>query len=282
MHVLMFTLSMILILATLSYAKLESFYQDHIVKQGFENIAFKSEHHDLNEEAKRLYDQTPTKKATQPTAKNGKVGTRKLSLNLLLDEKKRELHPEKLKSTLDLTKKVILSLFKHQDAVQKILDEKPDILDHLFAALIQAIDKLPPKQKIKDIKQFASLELQDEELKNLRYELFKENTYRETSPKKRLKETYSLLDELSLENGKTRLYLASKNLLLAFFDGNEAFVNQLIEKRYTIYKQVKKKQLQKDIAQNEFTQFVLSVYPDINQDLFDFSVTVTDPKKYES
>jgi len=289
MNVLMFTMTMIFLLATMTYARLDTFLSHQIIEIEIQRYIEKSERLMINLAAKETYEKTvvnPQTPNSPNTPNTPRTGTSKLSWSIFLDQNERDKDPSKYKQVAELTKKVILNLFSEQETVNKMIENNPDILDRLFTSVMNAVNKLPPEMKIKKIAQISSVDLQDEELNLLRYELFKENSHvadakEDTFLKNKNKETYSLLDQLTTEAKPTRFYLASKVLLKSIFNQDMGLVDQVITKRQSLHAEVKTAAKTNADATSEFKAFLKSIYPYINDSHFDYSVTKTDPKKYE-
>lgn len=287
MNVLMFTMTMIILLATMTYAKIDSFRTLQISETEFQRYIEKTERKMINDEARIWYDSIVINSQgtnTPGNTKNPRVGTSKLSWSILLDSDERDKDPQKLKQVIELTKKLIFNLFSEQATFTKMMEANPDILDRLFSSLINSIDKLPADRKIKKIIELSSLDLQNEDLNLLLYELIKENPHKvdskENKQVKPKKDSYSLLDQLTRDPKPTRLYLASRALLTSIFNQDSGLADQVIVKRQTLYNQVKGGM---DIleANAEFEAYIKSIFPYINSQLFNYSVSKTDPKKYE-
>jgi hypothetical protein len=283
---------MLLVMASMTYARLDSFSALQISEKQFESYMLKDECKAYNDAAEKMYEYVVLN-ASDPNNPNAvkpprtpSTGTSKLSWSLLIMKDERDKDPSKLKHIIELNKKLITNLFSEQPTVKKMIEEKPDILDRLFLSIMNASDKLSQDAKLKEISQISSLDLQDDELNLLRYELFKENHYKLSkntdNEKKEEKKTYSLLEHLTAVNKNTRLFLASRALLTAIFNQDKAIVDQVIDQRKKFYREVKNKNGKTNqIASAEFQLFVKSIYPYINDQLFDYSVTKTDPSKYE-
>lgn len=287
MNVLMFTMTMITLLATMTYAKIDSFRTLQISETEFQNYIEKTERKIINDEADIWYKNiviNPKGSNTPGNAKPPRIGTSKFSWSVLLDRDERDKDPQKLKQVIELTKKLIYNLFSDQKVFTNMMEANPDILDRLFSSLINAVEKLPGDRKIKKIIELSSLDLQNEELNLLLYELIKENPHKtslkENKQVKTNKDSYSLLDQLTTEAKPTRLFLASRALLTSIFNQDSGLADQVILKRQTLYNQVKGGM---DIpeANAEFEAFIKSIFPYINPKLFNYSVSKTDPKKYE-
>lgn len=269
MNVLMFTMTMLLLIATMTYAKLTSLKMLHFSKIQFEQYIEQNERTFLNEEAKVKYDNTHITAHESTLPRQPKTGTSKLSLAILFDADEREKDPSKLKDVIDLSKKLILNLYSKEIAIQKHLETSPDILDRFFLSLMKEFDKR--NEKIKTIEELASIDFHDEALNEFSYELFKTHTGTKD---------YSFLDHLTLQKQKTRLFLASKELLQAIFNQNSSIVSEVLEKRELLYKQAKKDK-KNEAASAEFKEFMTNLSPYLNPNLFDLSVTRTNPKNYE-
>ncbi len=278
MNVLMFTMTMLMLLATMTYARLNHFRTFQISEVSFERYMNKGEYDYLLEQAENIYSVVvnPQNPNPDPKEKRLKTGTTKLSWSIFLDKDEREKNPAKFKEVSDLSRKLIMGLFKNSNTVQKMMTDSPDIIDRFFLSLITESEKLTQKMKIKDALHLSNLDLIDNELNLLRYELFKDNINSEEPDK-----TYSLLDHLTVAPLKTRIFLASPTLLKAIFNQDENIVNQIKEKRQMLYREVKNKHLENAGATAEFNDFLKNLCPYLNDNLFDYTVTKTDPKKYE-
>jgi hypothetical protein len=279
---------MLLVMASMTYARLDSFNTSQISEKQFESFMVKDECKPYNESASKIYEKTTLNPNTSSTVKTPRApskGTSKLSWALILSKVERDKDPSKHKQIIELSKKLIMNLFADQANVKKMLEDKPDILDRLFVSIMNAADKLDVSIKLKEIGQLASLEITDEELKSLRYELFKDN-YKLTASlrteKNEIEDTYSLLDHLTIALKPTRIFLASRALLTVIFNQDSKLVDQIIEERKKLYREVKAKSGKTNQqASSEFEGYIKSFYPYINDQLFDYSVTKTDPSKYE-
>lgn len=287
MNILMFTMTMLMLLATMTYARLDSFLTLQTSNKQFEHQMQKSMHTYSDEVAEERYKKIITKPKVTPagakTPPKQSTGIAKLSWSILLNAQERNQDPSKFKKITELSKKLILQLFEHQQTVQKMIEDKPDILDRLFLSLIKAVDKAATTAKnvkLTNLSEIASLDLDDPELNLLRYELLKENPLLPELKSKK-KETYSLLDHLTHKQGKTRIYLASLPLLRSIFNQDEAVVKQIVEKRKGYYREVNNGKMTNEEASQLFENEIKALYSYFDADLFECSVTKTDPKTYE-
>lgn len=282
---------MLLLLASMTYTRIGSFRSQQLIDNHFVNYLDTSKNFELSNIANYRYMAivTQPRKPQQPNpsgqpapkTKPAPVGTSKLSWSILLNVDERNQDPSKLKKITELTKKLVYNLFEKQTTVQKMIENNPDIIDRLILSLVNAVDKTAKTVKFTKVEELASLDLQDEELNLLRYELLKENRFSPDQKLNNKKDTYSLLDHLTHRRGKTRIYLASKPLLKSIFNQEEALIMQIIEKRNGFYNEVKSGRMTNVEATALFEDWTKKTYPYFDDNLFDCSVTKTDPKKYE-
>lgn len=278
MNILLFAMAMLMLLASMTYAKLDSFRSLQLSKSQFEIHLKKNDFNYFDAKTNSWYYSITVKKQDSKKTKSPKIGLSKLSFYPLLDSKEREKDPSKVREILELSKNLILTLFVNQPNVQKMLEVNPDIIDQFFNELVKAIDKLPEKTKIKKIEELSAIELEDEELKNFRYEICKENHKVLEQGKDEV--SYSFLKELTANAGKTRPFLASKNLLKSIFK-DDRIVEQILEMRISLRKSIINDKMEPPEAMTQFEEFLKSLCPYLNDNLFDYSITKTDPKEYE-
>ncbi len=289
MNVLMYTMTMLLLLASITYTRIGSFRSHQLTENQFVHYLDTS----TNIIADKIAEDRYTSIVTQPKKNDpnqpkkpkkpnpNQLAFSKLSWSILLKVDERNQDPSKLKKITELTKKLVAQLFENQKTVQNMLEKNPDLIDRLILSLIQAVDKTSQTIKLTKLEELASLDLQDEELNLLRYELFKENRYSPDAKINNKKKTYSLLDHLTHRTGKTRIYLASKPLLKSIFNQEDALIMQIIEKRNGFYNEVKSGRMTNVDATALFEEWIKKTYPYFDDNLFDCSVTKTDPKKHE-
>lgn len=315
MNILLFVSTLIMAMALLTYARLDSYRSFSVLQNEFKYYMAITERGAINKLAEKMYkDNRATKKgANDPKEKNAQRSNAKslLSIATLVDSKKRSIDGARHHQWMAILKKLMVILYKDQPFYIEIEQKKPDFIDLLLASMMQAIDNLSDKHKIKKTKDLANLKLSDPDLN---YALF--SIVQETSDRSEIKASasshpvcspseggeeeeedneeedeeeegnggeevysaegrYSLLDFITLEGPeKIRVYLAPRELLLAVFESPDV-VNDIVKTRERLYDQVIKETLSPKEATEQFkAQFL----PLSNEAIVDFTVTKTNPK----
>lgn len=312
MNIIMFVMTLIMLLTTLTYARLENYRFQALIQTDFEYYLQEVERKKINEIANDWYNKITVKSKekgstdTQGEPKAKVTASPKISWYYFLHPEAREQEPEKFRVLWNLNKQLMLVLFEQQPFFKKVQATRAHILDELLLAFIHAIDQLPDHQKPKKVSDFSHLNLEDLLLNTLSYKMFKglpplldvkkeevkedgEGGSSEVSDSKEKEEEFShshgyhsLLNYVTLKNEKIRLFLASKPVLMAIV-GEEKVAEEIIRLRKDIYRDLKnnknKMTIQEASQQFEYmikTQITLS-----DESLIDFTVTKINPKNYE-
>lgn len=303
---------MILLLATLTYARIETYRSFSILQGQFESYMKLAERGAINSAAQAWYDISVASRQTGKGSqqKGKKQALSRLSFVVFVDSKKQGAYPEEYPQLVALAKKLMAVLYKDQRFYKEMEQKRPDFTSQLLASLMIA-ESLPKEQKMTRASDLANLNLQDYELNHVFYNMLQgtlaprekgdqplalqpclfpeqpgeeEEESTEPGSEEEIKSPegyYSLLDFITLQDAaKVRVYLASRPLLLAIFD-DPAIVQTLVETRCHLYNMVVKGAMTADQAtENLKTQF-LSQSKGFDKTILDFSVTKTNPRKYE-
>jgi hypothetical protein len=307
MNVLLFVSTLIMLMAMLTYARLESYRNFSLMQSRFMSYMEKTERGTINLAAEEAYDVIVEKKGSHEASKKSKALSR-LSIVPFLDPKKqKEGYPE----LLNLAKKLIVLLYKDQPFFEEMAKKRPDFLDAFFIALRTAVSKLPKeKQVIKKAEDLSQLNLEDDALNTFSYYIFNGTMDKEQKKPGASKQSlplpedggedddvdrepgkneehkspqgyYSFLDFITMqEASKVRVFLTSPQLLLAIFD-DPSIVRSIMETRKMLYQKVTKEGLSAEAASEQFkSQFAPGGNSSFSQ-ILDFSVSKTNPKNYE-
>lgn len=313
MNVLLFATSMILLLATLTYARIETYRSFSILQGQFESYMKLAERGAINNAAETWYENSvASRKQGQGSQQKGKKqALSRLSFAVFVDSKKQGAYTQEYPQLVALAKKLMAVLYKDQRFYKEMEQIRPDFTSQLLASLMIA-DNLPKEQKLTRASDLANLNLQDPELNSVFYSMLQgtlaprekgdqqlvsqpcqlppdqageeEDEATEPGKEEEVKSPqgyYSLLDFITLQDAaKVRVYLASRPLLLAIFD-DPVVVQTLAETRCHLYSMVVKGAMTADQAtENLRTQF-LSQSKGFDETILDFSVTKTNPRNYE-
>lgn len=305
MNILIYVITLLMLLVTITYAKLESFRALMGSQAGFVHYMGTIEKGAAEKGAEFWYNKIHFKRnksETDKDNKNEKIPGSRLSFHLFVDTAARENAAEIYPPTRELAKRLMNTLYKETTFFQKMMQQQPNFLDSLINEIQLAASQLPPTQKIKQPAGIENLDLPSEELKNTLYKMLKglpalsknvelvptsddEADSVEGDESKAPPGYTSLIDHITMRaTPKVRVYLASRPLLQAIY-GDAYVVDIVIEKRNQLYKKVhadKDNQELKKASQEEFEQTCkhLGTAGDFHN-ILDFSVTNTNPKNYE-
>lgn len=315
MNVLLYVMTLLMLLSTLTYARVVNFRSLLGFQAGFVHYMGAIEHKIINHSSKEWYEKLVVgSHKGNPQERDRKAGSR-LSLYLLINQKEREKSQEAYIKTRELTKLLMTYLYGETDFFKEMIAKRSNFLDDILNEIQHGAEQIPQEQKIINPAGLLNLNFADQELhlifykmmtglpdgiseppasskKNLNVEETNLDTDDEIDASVESEEAHasagyvSLMDYITVRPTTTlRVFLASRPLLLSIY-GDEYIVNNVIEKRQELYRKLKsqdegvdalKKELSKEF-QNEFG--VVGKASEFKV-ILDFSVTKTDPKKYE-
>ena len=314
MNVLLIVTTMIMIMASLTYARLEIYRSLSLRQAEFERYMNTTERGYINSTAEWWYDNSKAEIRGSSSNPQTRTDARShLSFLIFVDNKQAAKHAKEYPKLYYMAKKLIVSLYKDQPFFQEFVQLRPDIVDALLRSLIKA-DGLPNEQKLKKAPELANLDLGDPVLDSFLYFILKGLQVEEEEKKtdsglpplmepliqeeegevddeveepnhkeafKSPKGYRSLLDFIALDDAvKIRVYLASKELLTAIFD-NKDTVDAIMAARTDLYKKVIAG-LDAPQASAQFKSlFASKSDPMFDDTVLDFTVSKTNPKKYE-
>ncbi len=312
MNILLFVTTMIMILASLTYARIEMYRSFSVVQSQFNNYMEKTERSQTNNTAEWWYDNHHASKVSKinPASAKGKSFSR-LSFYIFLDPQRRKGHEKEFVELHALAKKLIYLLYKDQPFFQEMERKHPDFVNTLLASLeLQA--RLPQEQQVKRVEDLGSLNLNDWDLNEAFTKMLKGTAAEEEKPKAKTESMisasppeepaenddqeeekgkkreyhssqgyYSLLDYITVKEAyKVRVYLAPQLLLTAIFDDPEV-VKAIVETRNNIFKQVVSGEMTPAAATTQFENAFASRVDPAFKAILDFTVTKTNPQHYE-
>lgn len=316
MNVLIFVTTMLMLLALMTYARLETYRSSQVFQVLFEHYMQKDERGYINMAAAKVYD------ATKGSSKEGKNSNQKVAasprvvLSKLFKKTEKEGAPQAVASITALLKNLMITLYEDQPFYQKIQEQRPSFLDEIIADLMRTVEQLPDDSKPKKAVDLANLTLGDDQLDDAFYKMLHGAPYKDvyidvqqdSFAEKPLEEVqsdedasdstviekeaeehqspkgyYSLLDFVTLQPlDKIRIYLASKEVLKALYR-DDALVDDLIRKRKELYHQSQLVDSEgiKSLSESFKNEYNNRQDPAVHDDILDFTVTKTNPKKYE-
>lgn len=280
MNILMFVMTMLMLLSILTYARIDSTRSFIALHTQFENYMQVTERHYINAQNVERYESTSvttkTGEKTPSTRGSGKVPVR-----ILVDEDEHEANVEQYLFIREITQKLIRELFKEEKFFKDIEKERPQFLDELFDVLLRNASKLSAERPIRKAQDLAGIDVGDETLQKALFEVLRERP----SPDDETK-MISLLDYIIVDakgDGKVRLQLASKPVLMVFFNSDESTVNDVMEQRYQLFSKLSYNKISGEEAKKTFEGlFRDRLAPNKNMhQLADFTITKTNPRKYD-
>lgn len=321
MNVLLFVTIMLMLLTMMTYARLETFRSSQGFQILFQNYMEEKERGYINEMAIDRYKITHISKGkTTAKERTPKVNASpRISLQYLLNEKERSAHPLEAAEYNQLLKKLIINLYGDQKFFKEMGEKRITFVDETIAAISRASAALDDEHKIKDTEELSNLNLGDPELNEILYKILhgapsiempkppeeknvpelifsptKDTVEQdddadgqaldklESQEYKSPKGYYSILDYLTVAKiPKIRVYLASPNVLKAIFNDDNV-VQQIINTRKELYQGINSDNNAKNQLSDTFKNMFLGKQdPVFDEKILDFTVSKTNPSKYE-
>lgn len=314
MNILIFVMSMLMILALLTYSKMENFRSSVSVQKEFVRYMEKTERQPLTMIALDWYDRITVRTLQKAPSGPKAEGTSFLSVHLLFDKEARQKNDAAFQQTKALAKQLMTHLYANEEFYKKAQDERPNLLDELLDRVVEIADEISEKKKIERPSALANFDFNDPVNNDVMYNMvkglrlpekpsdahppiIKEEIVKEEEERPGDEESdkqndgdrdaphpgfVSLLDYLTAtKTTKIRVYLASQILLTAIY-GDPAIAAKIVEKRRELYRSVRKTELSKETASKEFEEaFKNEGTADSYEALLNFSVTETNPTPYE-
>lgn len=308
MNILMYVMIMLMLLASLTYAKLEMFRNLASMESGFFHYMAFSERESLNRAANECYDSIRVRTHSgEKTEKN--PSSSRLSFYVFLNKSYRDQNLEAYHQMRELAKQLMTYLYQDQPFFKEISEKRPQFLNEILDQIEGAAESQLESQTLRNATALSKLEFADRELQYIFYLMLHgfprpanipvrpiesqsdkestEDTDDETAALQESSEATaaigytSLLDYISVaKTAKLRVFLASRPLLMAIY-GDDSIVDHLMEMRIDLYRQVQNgfnveeatMQFQNDFAHSGNAQSYAAI--------LDFAVTKTDPRKYD-
>lgn len=312
MNVLIFVMTMLMLLALMTYARLDSYRNSQTLQIIFKYYMENDERGYINLQAEPTYDsiKVATKSEKDKNNEPKADGSPRIGIQLLIDKTKRDAQPKEWLQTQILLKNLIVSLYKDQPFFKSAMVERPSLPDDLIADIIRAADALPEDQKLQSAKELANLRLDDPKLDQIFYKILHGIPYKKIEPKKNedlnseaestvetdqtdmapkkgesdfesTKGYYSLLDYITTDSPpKIRIYLAPRNVLNAIFHDPNV-VDAIIKQRKQLYRQALKDEDNKELSETFKTHFDNLKDSAIDTNSLSYKVSKTNPKDYE-
>jgi hypothetical protein len=316
MNVLLFVMTMLMLLALMTYSRLDVYRSSQMFQMVFKHYMETDERGHFNVKAKPMYDSIKVQTKAGKAGSKPAEGSPRIGIELLLDKSKREKQEKEWIQTRILLKNLINTLYEKQPFYKTALEKRPSLPDDLINSITAAIDDLDKDSKPKSAADLANLKLSDPELDQILYKILQGGAYKEIPPEKKkesvtsletpevveaeadqsqadpsLKDEdkefksiegyYSLLDFITAKKPpKVRVFLASREVLQSIFPNPET-VNAILSERKQLYLQARADGDTKELADSFKNQFERYKDQSIDSASLSFDVSKTDPRKYE-
>lgn len=305
MNLLVFVLSFLMLIAAISYQGLAHYKSNALVRGVWDRIIRIEEpcafNRSVEEEYKALKGKRTSKKEQadqeEKDDKDAK-GSAKINFRFLTDPSFPEKKPKQTEQMELLLKNLINTLYGDQAFFKEFTQARPTIIQDIINALRSLSEELGDKQKITSLKKLSGVSLKNEELEKLWHQLLRKNPVSSAA----LQRIFNLSQEEMKKGGdalcfethlihylsnsnveQIRLYLASRPILLALLN-EPSLVDELIQKRLELYKEVKRKNnpMTQEDATSELQNFAAK-FPTLGSfdAIINYKVTKSNPADYE-
>lgn len=277
---------MLMVLAVMTYAKLDSYRAQSVVRSELQTYMQQAERLPINQGAEKLYKDMVVNPKGEQDSKAKTSG--KISWEPLLYGKTDD--PQYMQ-IFALSRTLIDILCRDEEDYQKIIQERPTFFEEIIARLQRIVEALPEKKKIKSVKELANFTIGDD-LQTIFFVMLKgcRTTVQENAEPQAVEDEgagaqeaddegesdqdTSLLNYISLNKKPLiNVYLAAKPLLIAIYGSPEA-AEHVIQIREALYR-AHKAGMSAEEASAEFArQAQVSNW----NGLLEYKVTLTDPK----
>lgn len=310
----MYVMTILMLLSALTYARLESFRSFAGLEASFNHFMTSTERLPLDRMNEKMYDDIKVLSKAGGAKEAPNTASSRLSFHVIMRKETREKNPEAYRQMRELAKLLMTNLYGGQRFFKEMADKRSTFLDEILNEVQQASDN-QESLRLKNANVLSKLQFSNPELQYIFFlmlhglpnntekplvearpidtfeiipakettSLEDENAAKAESEEAKAPPGYaSLVDFITVKpTTKIRVFLASKELLTAIY-GNPDIANTIIETRGELYNQVQAQKLTIAQATEQFkNSYSQSGNAHLFPDILDFSVTNTNPKKYE-
>lgn len=241
MNILIYVITIVMMLTTIAYAKLEMFRSSIGYQAIFREAIETKERANISQLGYEMYGAiTLRKNITSSPASEDKeqkpedkeqklkgrvVANPRINFNLLLNRMERENHPKEYALTRSLIKELISELTKGDREINRRLEVRPSLIDDLLNEIEIAAEFLPKKVKITTPEALTKLEFRDSSLKEVFYLILNGRVQHET-PKvvENMVQEQIIADDL-LEDNDEEINAKAESLESIAPSGVESIIN---------------------------------------------------------
>lgn len=278
MNLLVFVALLLTVLASMNYSALKIYLLQTFSQMTWTRYMEAYEGCVYNEKIEEVYKHFPRAKGEaspkldstgkkEDTEKNYSLGGAYINFRILTGSAKME--PSAYDLFDKLIKTLIVQNYGEAPFYKEAVEKRPNILEELLTYL-----KTLKEKKVNKAKALGNVDISDQDLKNLFYQLLRETPIEG----KKACSSISLFDFLS-DSSRTKIsvYIAPKPILLALF-GKPEIVDQIVEMREELYDVVKKDKKKVEESTLQF-QAKFENQTDFRE-IVTFTVNTTNPKNY--
>lgn len=303
MNILIFVLTVLLVISSISYQALERYRVGAVLRKSWDHYMRIDATCQFNKVVEEQYrtlrkkggKSNPTQDTEAPAEEEGSQedkpkeppGSSVINFRFLINPEYGEMFPEQTPLMLTVLKNLINLLYSKHPFYQQLLQERPNVLEELFNEIQHAQAQRPKKQRINKVNRINQIQPQDEKLQMLWNQLLRENPLDKSVMNllwQNVEEPciqVSLLNYLSNSPApKVRVFLAPRALLYAIFQNQDA-VMQIINKRMELYRALENKEKNAAEATEELKSFSDQFIGNDLQPILNYQVTKTNPSYYE-
>lgn len=257
MQVLLFVITLLMLLSTISYSRLELFLQQSLLLREYTAYQHFAEGSEQNKKQLEIYKKHKGEDSEEKkqNAESGKS----LPIHSFLQREKVGQDPNAIH---ELLKRLMQNLYGDKHFFLEIQEKRPSFLDELLVRMAEAAKE----EKITYKKDLSKLDLQDAELQEVYAKMLRGNKSTHNNDKR---EYDSLSEYVQTQSGRKKIQLlhASPPLLLAIY-GDPSLVEEIIDRR----KHIKSDKEFRDLFEGQES-------PDVPASLLDYSVPKPEKEK---
>lgn len=300
MNVLIFVVTMILLLATLSYESITNYLNMSLTRKQWQEFMEKDERGEQYVDALQLYQVTTVKEGNQDPRKRVQ-SIALINFGWIVDPQKWQGQPQVAEALIEVTKNLIAQLYQNDPFYQELQIENPGFLERIFEVLKNPRDASGQPLKIKNSGDLSYISWEDHKLHKAFNTMLMES-YAPPEPKPQQQQNAELILEeepeapnpddhrdppgykslrgfITFDPGryKIRVYRAPREILLAIY-GNPEQVEEIVQTSRRLYLEVVRGKTPEE-ATEEFKQQFGNVPPGFAE-ILDFTVNKTQPDEY--
>lgn len=312
MQILTFVSVTLMVMAIITYARLEHFLNFQVMNSHYQPYIEQTQREGFNRGQKANYDADHVSEGKEKESVGDAAA--KLSFFYILNKDVRNNKPEITRQHLEIAKNLMKILYSKHEFFEEI-NKNPGLLDQLLKELMESVDEKIEKKRAQEgsrgkqaniarIRDLGKVELASPELGNVLYKMLRATMKETAKPQKEIQKIvdltideedleiesdedskdeqsqskegdFSLFDYITLKEGpKIRMFLTSREMLQAIYGESSPAVDEVIKVRGQLYYQVKKGKMDPDVANQKFRDSFRTQTPNWlkEEEILDFTI----------